>query len=108
VTDDDIAGPLITLGGSSGSQNDGQTQSFTWDISDASGLSALSVVIKQGSTTIYSTTSLSDASGSFNFDSSHLCTPTTHPSPHPPALHSPPPPPQPTADPSPTTTSPAR
>src|SRR5262249_59025448 len=48
VTDDDIAGPLITLGGSSGSQNDGQTQSFTWDISDASGLSALSVVIKQG------------------------------------------------------------
>src|SRR5204862_4408348 len=43
VSDDDTAGPVIVLGGSSGSQNDGQIQSFTWNVSDVSGLSALSV-----------------------------------------------------------------
>src|SRR5262249_21333468 len=51
---------------------DGQTQSFTWNVSDASGLSALSIIITQdtgsGPVVIYSTTNVADAVGSFNFD----------------------------------------
>ena len=69
VTDDDTDGPIIALGGSSGSESSDLTQSFSWDGSDASGLSDLSVVIMKDGTPIYSTTSLSDAVGSFNFDS---------------------------------------
>src|SRR5205085_880174 len=30
VSDDDTEAPIITLGGSSGAENDGQDQSFTW------------------------------------------------------------------------------
>src|SRR5205085_2644483 len=74
VTDDDTAGPVITLGGSTGSENDGQAQSFSWNVSDASGLSALSVVIKKDGATIYSTTDTANAVGSFNFDSYGLGT----------------------------------
>src|SRR5439155_6550608 len=33
----DKTGPLITLGGSIGTENDGETQSLTWDVSDPSG-----------------------------------------------------------------------
>src|SRR5207249_8119481 len=69
VSDDDTAGPVIVLGGSTGSENDGQTQEFTWSVSDASGLSALSVVIKKNGSQIYSTSNTADAVGSFNFDS---------------------------------------
>src|SRR5437764_790030 len=34
VSDDDIAGPVITLGGSNGAENDGQDQHFTWNVAD--------------------------------------------------------------------------
>src|SRR4029079_2186664 len=70
VSDDDTTPPLIVLGGSTGAETDGQPQSFTWNISDAgSGLGALSVVITRNGSTIFSTTNLADAVGSFNFDS---------------------------------------
>src|SRR5205814_8033368 len=45
VSDDDTTGPAITPGGSTASENDGQTQSFNWSVSDPSGISALSVVV---------------------------------------------------------------
>ena len=45
---------MIQIIGSQGAENDGQPQSFSWNVSDAgSGLGTLSVVIKQGSTIIY-------------------------------------------------------
>src|SRR5439155_18912754 len=69
VVDDDATGPSIAVGGSTGTETDGQTQSFDWNISDTSGLSAISVVITQDGTPIYSTTNLADATGNFNFDS---------------------------------------
>ena len=37
VSDDDTTGPTIVLGGSQGSENDGQKQHFTWNVTDASG-----------------------------------------------------------------------
>src|SRR5205823_4008330 len=55
-------------------ENDGQPQSFSWNISDPSGLSAISVVITQNGNEIFSTTDLSQAVGSFNFDSYGLGT----------------------------------
>ena len=42
VTDDDSAAPVITLGGSQGNENDGQDQTFTWNVADAgSGLGSV-------------------------------------------------------------------
>src|SRR5947199_7530983 len=35
VSDDDITPPVINLGGSTGSQTDGDTNEFTWNVSDA-------------------------------------------------------------------------
>src|SRR5687768_10627855 len=70
VSDDDVAGPVIVITGSQGSENDGQTQVFNWNVTDAgSGLSALSIVITRDGDTIFSTTDLAQASGSFNFNS---------------------------------------
>ena len=37
--------PVINLGGSIGSENDGQNQNFTWDVSDFSGFDSLMVTI---------------------------------------------------------------
>jgi hypothetical protein len=79
VSDDDTASPTISLGGSSASENDGQTQNFTWDISDGgSGLSQVSIIITRddgtGPVVIYSSTDLADAAGNFNFDSYGLGT----------------------------------
>src|SRR4029079_7623899 len=60
--------------------NDGQTQSFSWNISDASGLSRYEIVVTQGTTERYRETATpgsSDATavtGSFNFDSYGLGT----------------------------------
>ena len=62
VSDDDTALPVIDLTGSQGSQNDGQNQVFTWDISDASGLASFSVVITQDGNVIQTS---SAANGSF-------------------------------------------
>ncbi len=73
VTDDDMVAPVITLGGSSGLENDGQTQAFTWNVTDASGLSSVKVVVtKVGEVEPVFTSST--ASGSFNFDSQNLGT----------------------------------
>src|SRR5205814_5797156 len=35
VSDDDVTPPVITLGGSTGSQTDGENQAFTWNVTDA-------------------------------------------------------------------------
>src|SRR5204863_5656846 len=61
------------------SETDNQTQFFTWDISDTgSGLASLDVTITRddgsGPVVVYHTTSLADASGSFNFDALGLGT----------------------------------
>src|SRR5262249_2311979 len=64
VVDDDTAGPTITLGGSAGNETDGQTQAFTWAVTDASGLASVSVTVTQGPTAILPSTA---ASGSLNF-----------------------------------------
>ncbi len=45
VTDDDTSGPAITLGGSSGTGLEIDTNEFTWNVTDDSGLSALSVIV---------------------------------------------------------------
>ena len=51
-----------------GAENDGQPQSFSWNISDAgSGLGSISVVIRQDGNIIYQTTDLADAIGSYGF-----------------------------------------
>src|SRR5213076_2571573 len=74
VGDDDITPPVILIGGSSGAENDGQDQHFTWNISDAgSDLASLDVTITRddgtGPVVIYHTNNLADASGSFDFNS---------------------------------------
>src|SRR6185436_5583967 len=69
VSDDDTAAPVITLGGSTGAENDGQNQHFTWSVSEASGFSAYSVVIKKGATTIFSTTDSTMLTGDIDFNS---------------------------------------
>src|SRR5439155_27124580 len=50
ISDDDTTPPLIVLGGSQGSEYDGQNQNFTWNVTDASGLDSVRVTIhKNGS-----------------------------------------------------------
>src|SRR5439155_24543158 len=66
VTDDDTAAPFILLGGSQNTENDGQDQVFTWNVTDVSGLSSVSVVITQDGNPIHTS---SAASGSFDFNS---------------------------------------
>src|SRR5207247_93386 len=69
VSDDDTAPPQIVLGSSQNAENDGQDQKFTWNVSDPSGLSALSVVVTRNGLPIYSTTDLANAAGTFDFNS---------------------------------------
>src|SRR5207249_716219 len=72
VSDDDTAAPVIALGGSTGSENDGQNQNFTWDVSDVgSGLASVGVSITKDGTEIYRST---PASGTFDFNSHGLGT----------------------------------
>src|SRR5439155_288592 len=66
VTDDDTAPPVINLGGSQGSENDGQNQKFTWNVSDASGLSNVRVTISKNGNVIHTFTT---ANGNFDFNS---------------------------------------
>lgn len=72
VVDDDADAPIITLDGSSGTQLEIDTNEFSWDVTDPSGLSVLSVVVTRdagdGPEVIYSTTDVGDAVGTFNFD----------------------------------------
>ncbi len=70
ISDDDITGPTITLGGSEGIESHADEQEFTWSIFDPSGLASISVVVDEAGveTTLFSTTNLLDAAGSFNFD----------------------------------------
>ena len=68
----DTAAPTILAGGSMGSENDGQGQSFTWGVSDTSGLSSLSVVIERDGQAIFTTTDTAQAAGSFAFESHGL------------------------------------
>src|SRR6185503_19410481 len=64
--------PAITLCGSTGEENITATQQFSWDVTDASGLASLLVTVTRdsgsGPQQIFSTTNLSQAHGSFNFD----------------------------------------
>src|SRR5439155_3171431 len=71
VSDDDTAAPIINLGGSTGAQNDGQDQNFTWDVSDASGLSNVLVTIRKNGSIIQT---FSTANGNFDFNSLGLGT----------------------------------
>jgi hypothetical protein len=71
VTDNDTLPPTVTLGGSTGTQDDGQTQEFTWDVSDDVGLGSVTVTVRQGAAVVYSSTA---ASGAFNFDALGLGT----------------------------------
>src|SRR5206468_1052626 len=72
VSDDDTTAPVITLGGSSGAENDGQDQKFTWSVVDAgSGLGSVSVSIAKDGTEIYTS---SNATGSFDFNNQGLGT----------------------------------
>jgi hypothetical protein len=66
VTDDDTDPPAITLGGSQGAEDESQTQAFTWQVTDASGLASVSAVVTRNGSTIFTSAA---ASGSFNFDS---------------------------------------
>src|SRR5207253_7601127 len=61
-----------TIGGSTGAQNDGQDQMFTWGVTDASsGIGSVLVTITQSGSTIFTST---NASGSFDFNSYGLGT----------------------------------
>src|SRR5439155_275701 len=67
VSDDDSAAPVVTLGGSTGNENDGQDQTFTWNVTDAgSGIGSVAVSITRDGTVIHTSTS---AAGSFDFNS---------------------------------------
>src|SRR5206468_3891818 len=66
VSDDDTEPPIITLGGSTGDETDGQDQIFTWSVADAgSGLGSVSVSITKDGVEILSST---EASGSYDFN----------------------------------------
>jgi hypothetical protein len=67
--DDEAPGPVITLSGSSGLENDGQGQGFSWEISSLLGLQSVQVEIRQGVAVIHTS---SAASGSLVFDSAGL------------------------------------
>src|SRR5439155_893817 len=70
VTDDDIQAPNIVLGGSEGVESDGDTNYFTWDVSDGgSGIGELSVIVRRNGAIIYETHDLGNCIDSFNFDS---------------------------------------
>lgn len=72
LSDNDTTPPSIILGGSSGTQSNGATQFFTWNVSDASGIFSNSVVVRHNGTQIFSTGSHSSSalfgSSGFNFD----------------------------------------
>src|SRR5205085_1031881 len=76
VSDDDTEAPIITLGGSTGAETDGQDQMFTWSVTDAgSGIGSVLVSITRDGVEIYSST---NASGSFDFNAFGLGTYEMH------------------------------
>src|SRR5262245_34537213 len=60
--------PMITLGGSQGTEAESQSQSFSWSVVEEDGISALSVVIRRNGQAVYSTTDPAQAVGSRSFD----------------------------------------
>src|SRR5262249_40516242 len=75
VADDDPNPPTIVLGGSGGVEDASVAQkNFSWNVTDFSNLSALSVVISKdtgsGPVSIYSSTDLANTTGTFNLDGS--------------------------------------
>ena len=66
LTDDDVDGPTVLLGGSSGVEYVSDPQSFMWDASDPSGLASVAVTVTQDGVPVYTST---DESGQFDFDS---------------------------------------
>src|SRR5207244_1348874 len=57
VSDDDTDAPVITLGGSTGNETDGDNQHFTWLVTDAgSGLSSVTVSITRDGIEIFNST----------------------------------------------------
>src|SRR5205823_1306878 len=72
VSDDDTTAPLIVLGGSTGSETDGQDNTFTWTITDAgSGVASSTVSVTKDGVEIFNS---SDLSGTFDFNSFGLGT----------------------------------
>ena len=72
VTDDDASAPTILLSGSSGTESHGLTQSFTWDVSDVSGLGSVVVTVQKDGVPFYSypypSPIVSPISRSYSFD----------------------------------------
>lgn len=67
VTDDDADPPVVTLGGSEGTELQAGTQQFTWDVVDVgSGVASVNVSVTKDNVEIFTSTA---ASGVFNFDS---------------------------------------
>lgn len=71
LQDEDTTAPTISLGGSTGTQPDSQTQQFTWGVSDASGLAEVRVQVTRDGIAVFDSV---EASGSFGFDSLGLGT----------------------------------
>src|SRR5205823_2443909 len=71
VSDDDTTPPLIVLSGSIGTESQSATQSFTWGITDTSGLSLVNVSITKNGSVIFTSAA---SSGSYNFDALGLGT----------------------------------
>lgn len=67
VTDDDVEGPVITLGGSSGVETDIGVNEFTWTTSDISGVSAATATITRDGVALPVLTSTA-LNGTINFD----------------------------------------
>ena len=55
VGDDDTTPPAIALSGSESLETDGQYQSFTWNVTDVSGLNGITVTITQDGNVIHTT-----------------------------------------------------
>ncbi|MFO0906171.1 MAG: PEP_CTERM-anchored TLD domain-containing protein [Pirellulales bacterium] len=71
VVDDDTTAPTLGLTGSTGTENDGANQSFSWTTSDASGIFSSSVSVTRNGTPIFSS---SAPSGSVNLNTFGLGT----------------------------------
>src|SRR5207249_1392035 len=71
VSDDDTTPPQIVLGGSQNTEDDGQNQNFTWNVTDPSSLSSVAVTIRKDGSVIQS---FSTATGNFDFNSLGLGT----------------------------------
>src|SRR5207249_876065 len=69
VVDDDNSAPVITLTPATATQNDGQNQIFTWNVTDASNPLAVLVTITKNGNPL---TSFTSTSGNYDFNGDGL------------------------------------